>query len=120
MLQAYVHSTQTCLVDVSDYLLDNMSSGHFTGAVFLDLKKAFDTVQQRVLIKKRYQVTKINVHYSNQAPVIVGGPQGSIIGSLFFTININDLSSHLRNKDTRVYLYADDTAIFVKGKKLIS
>ena len=47
-----MHSTQTCLVDVSDYLLDNMSSGLFTGAVFLYLKKAFDTVRHNVLINK--------------------------------------------------------------------
>ena len=47
-----IHSTQTCLVDVSDYLLDNMSSGLFTGAVFLDPKKAFDTVHHNVLINK--------------------------------------------------------------------
>ena len=40
-----MHSTQTCLLRVTDYLLENMNSGFFTGAVFLDLKKAFDIVQ---------------------------------------------------------------------------
>ena len=34
-----IHSTQTCLLNVSDYLLENMNSGYFTGAVFLDLKR---------------------------------------------------------------------------------
>ena len=85
-----MHSTQTCLVEVCDYLLDNMSEGFLTGAVFLDLKKkTFDTVHHEVLIKKlisigvqgreldwfssylteRYQVTKVNDHHSNKAPV---------------------------------------------------
>ena len=47
-----MHSTQTCLLKVSDYLLENMNSGNFTGAVFLDLKKAFDTVHHGRLIRK--------------------------------------------------------------------
>ena len=133
-----MHSTQTCLVEVCDYLLDNMSEGFLTGAVFLDLKKAFDTVQHEVLIKKlisigvqgreldwfssylteRYQVTKVNDHHSNKAPVNFGVPQGSILGPLLFTLYINDLPGNIRSRSSRVYLYADDTAIFVKGKSI--
>ena len=45
-------STQTCLLEVTDYLLDNFNSGLYTGVVFLDLKKAFDTVHHKVLLKK--------------------------------------------------------------------
>ena len=45
------HSTQTCLIEVTDYLLQNMDDGMFTGAVFLDIKKAFDTVHHKTLLK---------------------------------------------------------------------
>ena len=38
------HSTTTALLDVQDYIFNNMDSGYVTGAIFLDLKKAFDTV----------------------------------------------------------------------------
>ena len=130
------HSTQTCLVEVCDYLLNNMSEGYFTGAVFLDLKKAFDTVHHEVLLNKlvsigvcglelewfssylsdRFQVTRVNDHLSSKASVTFGVPQGSILGPLLFTIYINDLPTILKSVDCRVFLYADDTAIFVRGK----
>ena len=38
------HSTATALIDVTDYILENIHQGLYTGAIFLDLKKALDTV----------------------------------------------------------------------------
>ena len=46
------HSTLTAALDVTDYILDNMDHGELTGAIFLDLKKAIDTVNYNVLLSK--------------------------------------------------------------------
>ena len=128
-----MHSTQTCLLEVTDYLLNNFNSGLYTGVVFLDLKKAFDTVHHKVLLNKlqnigvqgselnwfesylsnRQQVTKIGDFTSNPGFVNFGVQQGSILGPLLFTLYINSLSSVITNNNAKVTLYADDTAIFV-------
>ena len=92
------HSTLTTLLEVSDYILKNMDTGHFVGAVFLDLKKAFDTVCHPILINKlqsfgvgglaldwftsylsnRKQITKVGTGTatSDMASVNFGVPQG--------------------------------------------
>ena len=55
---------------------------------------------------------------SSPAFVNFGVPQGSILGPLLFTLYINSLSSVITNSNAKVTLYADDTAIFVKGKSV--
>ena len=106
-----------------------MENNKLLGVVFLDLKKAFDTVYHNISINK---LLKMNVHIesigwfenylagcmqavkaigvkSNKRLINCGVPQGSILGPRLFIIYINDLSEHLF--DCNINLYADDMAL---------
>ncbi len=127
------HSTGTCLMDFLQNIYDGVESGCATGELFLDLKKVFDTVNHRILVSTlskmglssdsldwvdsylygRVQHTFVNGYKSLDGQVECGVPQGSILGPLFFILYINNLPTVLTKFS--VYLYADDTAIAVRG-----
>ena len=118
------------LANLVDDLAMDLNKGKAHTAIFIDLKKAFDTLDHNILISKlkahgivgtplawlqnylttRGQCVLANNNKSPVATIRSGVPQGSILGPLLFNIYINDLPSRLHN--TKTQLYADDTVIY--------
>ena len=127
------HSTGSCLLDFLDGIYNDIDLGAACWVLFLDLRKAFDSVQHGSLcstLKRaglsrdtlnwvdsylwdRSQVTKVNGNISNESHVGYGVPQGSILRPLLFVVFINDMPDDIQN--CRINLYADNTAITVTG-----
>ena len=126
------HSTETALAMIMEKIKCQLDRNRCVGAVFLDLKRAFDTVNHKVLLsilsRFNFSAQTINWFHSylshrEQCPVVggassaymgcpVGVPQGSILGSILFSLYINDLPEYFLHVE--VQLYADDTVIFTK------
>ena len=123
--------TTSSVVDLTDKLFESINKGMTTLAVFVDLRKAFDTVDHNILQQKlecygirgsnlawcgdylrhRGQRTMANGTLSNRATVECGVPQGSVLGPLFFILYVNDMQHAVHGAN--IQLYADDTVIFV-------
>ena len=114
------------LIQMCDEWIENMDDGKLTGVVFLDIRKAFDSINHKILLKKtndhfwniwfesyltnREQVCSVNGQTSSSGKIICEVPQDSILDSLMFLLYINDMPDCL--KSTTPSLYADDTEIF--------
>ena len=119
------HSTVTALHEATDNWAFNIDRGYINAVVFLDLKKAFDTINHSILLSKLYsygvkgnayellssykrtQKCAVNGVLSKICTLTCGIPQGTILGPLLFLLYINDLPNCLSNSQPR--MYADDT-----------
>ena len=130
------HSTQHNLISLTENIRDSLDEGNFSCGIFLDLQKAFDTVEHKILLKKleiysirgiankwfesyltnRKQFVFLNGLESDLRPVYHGVPQGSVLGPLLFLIYINDLQNAIVYSDS--FIFADDTALVCSNKSL--
>ena len=122
-------STISAIVELLDNVYENFNTRLDSYIIYLDLKKAFDTVSHKILSKKlqnigldyqmvkwfesylgdRKQQTRLNNMSSDFLPVTYGVPQGSVLGPTLFAIYINELAEVI---NCNLIFYADDTVLF--------
>ena len=123
------HSTELAAMELINRLILTMDNNETPLNIYLDMSKAFDTIDHTILINKltfygihgvaldliksylnnRYQFVEYDGVQSSMLPISTGVPQGSILGPLLFIIYINDFpnASRLFN----FIMYADDTTL---------
>ena len=130
------HSIDHALVSLTEAIRNTLDNKRFGCGIFIDLQKAFDTVNHKILLSKlehygvrgcalewfrsylsdRKQYVTVNGSNSNLLSITCGVPQGSVLGPLLFLVYINDLPN--ASNKLKFYLFADDTNIYFESNDL--
>ena len=124
------HSTYMALINLVDKISEQIDSKMITAGIFIDLSKAFDTIDHTILLQKmhhygirgiardwfqsylytRQQYVQIDNSISALLTINCGVPQGSTLGPLLFLLYVNDLISV--SNIAHIVMFADDTNLF--------
>jgi len=128
-------STLTNLLETLESWTRISDEGYGIDVIYLDYRKAFDTVPHKRLLEKAKRLgingklliwleqfvydratrVQVNGSFSNWFRVLSGVPQGSVLGPLLFLIYVQDLPQWLRNS---IIMFADDTKLWTRISKL--
>jgi hypothetical protein len=129
------HSAVHPMVNMMNFVSRALNKKETAIAIFCDLRKAFDTVNHDILLKKMHKMgiqgveldwfknylsnrklfVYLNGKSSSLLEILLGLPQGSILGPILFLIYINDLPLSTLLKSL---LFADDTALLASGSNI--
>ena len=132
------HSTYMAIIEVVDKIANAVERNETTVGIFLDLSKAFDTINHDILLYKlehygfggvaldwfksylsnRKQFVRYQMHDSNHKIINCGVPQGSILGPLLFILYINDIVN--TTSLLELILFADDTTLLFSHQDIAS
>lgn len=125
------YSTSSAVMTLTQAINDALHNNRLAAVIFLDIKKAFDTVNHDIMLNKlkiyglrdkvldffssyltnRQQIVSMKSLSSSIQRLLTGVPQGSTLGPLLFLLYVNDLPKVLTS--SKAIMYADDTAIVV-------
>ena len=123
------HSTELAALELVDRISNGLDKKETPVSIFLDLSKAFDTLDHKILLNKlqyygikdvalqwfssyssdRFQFVEMDGFRSDMLNITTGVPQGSILGPLLFIIYVNDM--HSISDKFNFIAYADDTTL---------
>ena len=136
------HSCETAIMELASSIIKGKDDGFYTLALFIDLSKAFDTVDHNILLDKldKYGIRGVakewyksyltnrqmrvkcsvsstgKLEHSKDLSLTYGAPQGSCLGPLIFLIFTNDLYKQIEN--CNLILFADDTTLYKTHRNL--
>ena len=129
------HSTTLAIMEIHENIINTLVKGSYIAGLYLDLSKAFDTVDHEILVSKlehygirgpplkwfhsylknRTQYTLANGTKSDVRNINYGVPQGSVLGPLLFLLYTNDMPNCLPESH-KTRLFADDSNIFITSQ----